>query len=320
MRRNAGFRRGGGREKPVYFARSGAKLGGLRRMSSVLKMLLWRLAHPRRDALRRAIIAHAEAGGVAGRDPDVRAAVDFLRANPLHHFPAGFVADYRASDHPARRDPATGLHYVEHAGHRLYWRDGRKARRIPGDYTALLAEQDERSPHRYLVPGFDVKPGDVVADVGCAEGNFALEVVERAAHVHLFEADERWVNALEATFAPWKHKVTIHRSLVGKRSGDGMVALDDYFAGRPPPTFLKLDVEGYEADVLNGARATIARARDVRAAVCTYHRQEDEAALAALLGELGFSCEASRGYMLLYRDPAFGPPYFRRALLRAVKP
>ncbi|MBA4135679.1 MAG: hypothetical protein C0518_00020 [Opitutus sp.] len=288
-------------------------------MSSALSFLWWRLTHPQRDAVRRAIIVHAESSGLAARDAEVREAVEFLRSNPLHHFPAAFVEKYRPADHRAHWDAAIGLHYVEHAGHKLYWRGGRKAKRIPGDYTALLAEQDERSPHRYLVPGFDVQPGDIVADVGCAEGNFALEVVERAAHVYLFEADGRWAKALETTFAPWKHKVTISRSLVGKQSGDGMVALDDFFAGKAPPTFLKLDVEGYEADVLNGARATLARACNVRAAVCTYHRQEDEANLTALLHELGFTTEPSPGYMLLYREPNFGPPYFRRALLRATK-
>lgn len=289
-------------------------------MPSGLNFLWWRLSHPQRDRLRREIIAHAETSGLAERDADVREAVDFLRTNPLHVFPYPFVADYRPADHPALFDAAVGLHYVDHGGKKLYWRAGRKPKRIPGDYAALLAEQDERSPHRYLVPGFDVKPGDIVADVGCAEGNFSLEIVERAAHVYLFEADGRWAKALETTFAPWKHKVTISRSLVGKQSGDGMVALDDFFAGKAAPTFLKLDVEGYEADVLNGARQTIGRAHDVRAAVCTYHRQEDEAALAALLRELGFTSSVSRGYMLLYREANFGPPYFRRGLLRATKP
>lgn len=289
-------------------------------MSSPLAFLWWRLTHPQRDRLRRGIIAHAESSGRAATDPEVREVIEFLRANPLHHFPYSFVHDYRDADHPAHFDPQVGLHYVNHKGHRLYWRAGRKARRVPGDYTQLLAEQDERSPHRYLTPHFNVKAGDIVADVGCAEGNFSLEVVERAKHVYLFEADGRWAKALETTFKPWAHKVTISRSLVGKQSGDGMVALDDFFRGKEPPTFLKLDVEGYEADVLNGARATIARARDVRAAVCTYHRQEDETNLAGLLSELGFSAEPSHGYMLLYREPNFGPPYFRRALLRASKP
>ncbi|MFI5337381.1 MAG: FkbM family methyltransferase, partial [Opitutales bacterium] len=252
----------------------------------------------------------------------VREAVDFLRGHPLHVFPYPFTAGYRPATHPVHFDAAAGLHWVDHGGKKLYWRADRKAKRIPGDYAALLAEQDERSPHRYLVPGFGVQPGDIVADVGCAEGNFALEVVERAAHVYLFEADERWVGALEATFRPWQDKVTITRSLVGRLTSGGgsggTLSLDDFFADKPAPTFLKLDVEGHEAGVLEGARRTLTRASGLRAAVCTYHRQEDEVMLAALLQELGFTPTASRGYMLLYRDPDFRPPYFRRGLLRAT--
>jgi hypothetical protein len=289
-------------------------------MSSGLQFLWWRLTHPQRDRLRRGIIAHAEASGLVNRDADVAEAVAHLRRNPLHHFPYSFTQNYRPSEHPAQVDAEVGLPYVMHRGRRLYWRAGRKTRRLPGDYAALLAEQDEQSPHRYLVPGFDVRPGDVVADVGCAEGNFSLEVIERAGHVYLFEADGRWAKALEATFRPWKEKVTICRSMVGRQSGDGMVALDDYFAGKTPPNFYKLDVEGYEADVLNGARRTLGRAGDPRLAVCTYHRQEDEANLTALLRELGFAASPSRGYMLLYREPNFGPPYFRRGLVRASRP
>lgn len=288
-------------------------------MFSALKFSWWRLTHPQRDRVRRDIISLAESSGLAARDGDVQEIIGYLRAHPLHVFPYDFVANYPESAHPARFDAAAGLHYVEHGEKRLYWREGRKAKRVPGDYAGLLAEQDERSPHRYLVAGFDVKPGDIVADVGCAEGNFSLEIVKRAAHVYLFEADARWLKALETTFRPWQEKVTIVPSMVGRELGEGMITLDDYFADRPAPTFLKLDVEGSEADVLNGARATIERARGVRAAVCTYHRQEDEANLATLLTELGFSHAASRGYMLLYREANFGPPYFRRALLRASK-
>ena len=49
------------------------------------------------------------------------------------------------------------------------------------------------------------------------------------------------------------------------------VALDDALAGAPPPTFIKLDVEGAETEALVGARRLIARSRPVLA-VSVYHR------------------------------------------------
>lgn len=41
-------------------------------------------------------------------------------------------------------------------------------------YRYILLEQDEKSPHRYLTSEFDVSEGDVVVDVGVAEGNFLI--------------------------------------------------------------------------------------------------------------------------------------------------
>jgi methyltransferase FkbM-like protein len=284
-----------------------------------LKFQWWRLTHPHRNRLRRRVIQYATESGLAQTDPDVAEAVDYLRKNPLDNFPYPFAENYTASENRVKHNPKIGLRYVQHQGNRLYWREGAKRRRIRRNYNALRIEQDERSPHRYLTPEFAVDAGDIVADIGCAEAILALDVVERARHLYLFESDGRWIKALEATFSPWKDKVTICHATLGAQSGEeGRVALDDYFANKPAPNFYKLDVEGSEAAVLNGARRTLARAVNPRLAVCTYHRPEDEANLAALLRELGFTPKPSRGYILLYDEKDFEPPYFRRGLLRAT--
>ncbi len=52
------------------------------------------------------------------------------------------------------------------------------------------------------------------------------------------------------------------------------VALDDYFADKEPPTFIKMDVEGAELDALHGAERII-REHKPKLAVCIYHKKED---------------------------------------------
>lgn len=59
------------------------------------------------------------------------------------------------------------------------------------------------------------------------------------------------------------------------------VALDDYLAGKQV-TYIKMDVEGAEAEVLKGARNTITCCRP-RLAVSIYHRTEDIFALPELI-------------------------------------
>lgn len=39
----------------------------------------------------------------------------------------------------------------------------------------------------YLDEDFQVEEGDVVLDVGVAEGNFSMEIIERASKIYLFE-------------------------------------------------------------------------------------------------------------------------------------
>lgn len=286
--------------------------------ATTLSFLWWRLTHLRKDRLRRAIVEWADRHADLAHDADLRRAVDTLRSSPPRMIPYPFTDRYRADAVTVHRDRSLGLHYVEHRGHRLYWREGRKARRIAGDYQALLAEQDPQSPHRYFTAAFDPNPGCSFADVGSAEGIVALDVVERADHLHLFEGDADWRRALEATFRPWREKVTIVDRLVGRRSGPGMVALDDVFADRRPPDFLKVDVEGCEADVIHGAARSIARADHMRAAVCAYHGRDDEAVLRALLESAGFAVSVSTGYMLLAAAGG-GLPEFRRGVLRAER-
>src|SRR5690606_22465455 len=150
---------------------------------------------------------------------------------------------------------------------------------------------------------------------------FSLSVVERAGFIYLFETDDRWIKALESTFAPWKHKVKIERKYVSDKTTDNTVSLDDYFSGGQTVNFIKADVEGAEAQVLRGASRTLTSQPQIKVGICTYHRQEDAGILEPMLKQSGFSTSFSDGYMLYYygRTNVVREPYLRKAVLRAVR-
>ena len=80
-------------------------------------------------------------------------------------------------------------------------------------YKGLLIEQDRRSAHRY-VGSYEELRGKTLLDIGAAEAIFTLDTIEYINHAYLFECDEAWVEALNATFTPWKDKITIVRKYV----------------------------------------------------------------------------------------------------------
>lgn len=89
---------------------------------------------------------------------------------------------------------------------------------------------------------FTVEEGEVLFDIGCAEGNIALAHVEKAGRVVLFECDEEWIEALNATFAPWKEKVTIIPKLVSSHTHEATVSIGDFLKTFPQkPHFVKMD-------------------------------------------------------------------------------
>lgn len=49
----------------------------------------------------------------------------------------------------------------------------------------------------------------IVADIGTAEGIFALNIIHSVKKVYLFECDPEWIIPLEKTFAPWINKIEI---------------------------------------------------------------------------------------------------------------
>lgn len=195
-----------------------------------------------------------------------------------------------------------------HHGKRLYF--GRDMiNDVPGIYKGLLIEQDERSAHRYVV-SYSELTDKVLLDIGAAEAIFALDTIEYVNHAYLFECDERWQEALNATFSPWKEKVTIVRKYISDVNDDNSITLDDYFFNKPKENlFLKMDIEGYERRALKGAKSLLENGKNISGSVCIYHLYDDKDFLSFLLHELNYATEIQPGY-IIFEDE------FRSAVLR----
>jgi predicted RNA methylase len=56
-----------------------------------------------------------------------------------------------------------------------------------------------RKSSRYTTSVFN-QADDVVADLGAAEGNFSLSIINKVKKIYIFEYDKEWVEALKAPF------------------------------------------------------------------------------------------------------------------------
>lgn len=168
-----------------------------------------------------------------------------------------------------------------------------------------------------------VKPGMRVLDVGANIGvytRFLAGLLQGDGEVHAFEPDPLNFSRLVGHLRDLPN-VTPINSAVGARSGtltlyqsadmnvdhrtfdsgDGrpgvevpVVALDDYMAGKGPVHFIKLDVQGFEENVLNGAQQLLVDSPDVTILMEFWpyglrKAGSEPAKLLALLRQLGFS-------------------------------
>jgi FkbM family methyltransferase len=176
----------------------------------------------------------------------------------------------------------------------------------------------------FLVRRLELEPGELVFDVGASIGWYALllsRLAPRGVEIHAFEPDP-WARGLlqqnlshnraddvvvvDAAIGDTAGEATLHRYGGRRRTPLGspradrlpvrMLRLDDYCAAQGlaqrPVGLVKLGVQGFEFQALQGARATLARCRTVLTEYAPLHlRQADvhPAGVLDLLVELGFS-------------------------------
>lgn len=168
--------------------------------------------------------------------------------------------------------------------------------RLEADYSAL----SEPAPDEYFPEGlFTTNEQEVFVDCGAFDGDTVRDFLRRRRntfrHITAIEPDPANAANLQAYVstlaADTRNKITVRNLAVSARAGtvtfqaSGSVEsgisstgnlqvecarLDDLCRDQPPPTFIKLDIEGAEPDALEGARETILRHRPILA-VCLYH-------------------------------------------------
>lgn len=200
---------------------------------------------------------------------------EYIKAHGYKRHIYEFREEYDRMNFSPQKDPDSGLYYVlNRQGRRLYFKRDLLADKIERSYRMLVIEQDLRSPHHYLDTIQEVS-GKTFVDIGSAEGFTSLEVVEEADRVFLFEQDELWIEALEATFKPWKEKVTIIRKYVSDKDNEQEITLDTFFQDKEKEhLFLKMDIEGAERYALCGGKKLF-NEQKLHFAICTYHGNDN---------------------------------------------
>ena len=173
----------------------------------------------------------------------------------------------------------------------MYWPESVSLMRL---YQVMTETFDPNDWHYYQKEHTEIHEGDILLDIGTAEGLFPLTVTGHCNQIYLVEPSRIFTECLKRTFAPFSDKVTLFNTAVGNEDGEisfdensleGKVGMgealhkvnihkiDTLFSDKHI-TYLKADIEGYEQEMLRGAAETIRRNKP-RIAITTYHTEND---------------------------------------------
>jgi len=247
--------------------------------------------------------------------------IDYLEDYKIFYIPYEFISRYfskKLNNIKYFYDIHCKMHFILHKNKKMYFPEDWNIDNIIANYKMLSGEQDAASPHRYETKEYTVQEGDVIADIGAAEGIWALTYAEKAAKIYLFECENKWIKALEKTFEPWKEKVVIVNKYISDKDDDRNVTLDTFFKDEKI-NFIKADIEGAEVELLKGAKSILSRTINLSLILCAYHKNKDAQILKDILEYNGFITEYSNRYMLNYFDKEIEKPYIRRGVIRGRK-
>jgi hypothetical protein len=245
--------------------------------------------------------------------------IEYLEKYKISMIPYEFTRKYHVVDIDAFYDISCKMYFVLHNGKKLYFPRNYKIEQVVEIYRYLCIEQDIESPHRYETKDYKVKAGDVIADIGAAEGIWALDNAEAAGKIYLFEREQKWIEALRKTFEPWKEKVVIINKYVSNTNGKEKITLDEFFKEKTI-NFIKADIEGSEIALVEGSKILFLKNNDLKLLLCTYHKEGDDKKLKEMLENASFMTEYSNRHILVsicYEE--WKQPYIRHGVIRAKK-
>ncbi|NMA25653.1 MAG: FkbM family methyltransferase [Clostridiales bacterium] len=272
----------------------------------------------RRAALRNAILAYYDAVPQQDRTKEQDEVLSYLRSNSFSLVPYGWCREYMNMPVRVYKDRSKKLNYAVIDDKKIYFRRYTDQGIVRRAVRELSCEQDPRSPHRYVTDenrilgtlpaeegryGHFVRPGDIVADVGAADGIFSLSIADTASHIYLFECDPDWIPALEETFRDYSGKVTLVQKFVSDAEDDNSITLDGFFKGKGDISFLKADIESAEPKMLRGARELLKTGRIQKASVCVYHDMSHPAEFEQIFKDCGYRTRFTDGLMLNRNKP-----------------
>lgn len=127
------------------------------------------------------------------KNNEQKEALRWIRKNSLSMYPYDFKKAYKENDIEVFNDDEADLKYVLYKNQRVYFKRGMSERTIREAFNNSLLEQDENSPHRYLGSSQIKLKNKIVADIGAAEGNFSLDIVNDVRKIYIFESDFGWI-------------------------------------------------------------------------------------------------------------------------------
>jgi len=293
----------------------------------VQKLFHFFIGSKRMSKLKKRIINYLEKEGSGDNfdDNERLSIIENLKKKPLIFpytnfvFPYDFVEKYDPKKIDVFFDPESCMRYALYEGEKLFFPKIMSVNQIKDCVNDILISQDSASAHRYHDDDFYVEEGDIIADMGAAEGFWALSNVRKARKVYLFECDKEWIPALQKTFEPWKEKVDIIQKFISDANSNNTFTLDCLYAGNIEINFIKADIEGAEIQLLKGGVNTLSEQNNIKLLLCTYHRKNDAAELEQILKSYNFITSFSKGFMIQVWDRHLSAPYLRRGIIRAKK-